>query len=172
MASISERHIVKTHELPAGDSYPAICLVRDGRDSLVSYARFILSFETDDNAPKDEQAFRNTLYNLIAYNQSFGGWGPNVSRWMQRERTAIIKFEDLLQNSLEELQRTLDAVGYYPPKRMTAAAPPTFAELHKLIPQFFRRGIIGAWRTEMPDDLHELFWQRHGSVMLELGYQR
>jgi hypothetical protein len=37
-------YIVKTHNLP-GDDRPAIQIVRDGRDALVSYTKFIQSFE-------------------------------------------------------------------------------------------------------------------------------
>src|SRR5436190_14783558 len=33
-------YVVKTHELPPDDTYPAIYVARDGRDALVSYARF------------------------------------------------------------------------------------------------------------------------------------
>jgi hypothetical protein len=40
MAAAPEDFLVKGHELPA-DDYPAIYLVRDGRDCLVSYAHFI-----------------------------------------------------------------------------------------------------------------------------------
>jgi hypothetical protein len=35
--------VIKTHELPAQDQFPAIYLVRDGRDAYVSYAHFELS---------------------------------------------------------------------------------------------------------------------------------
>jgi len=39
----SRLYLIKTHGLPTDDS-PVIYLVRDGRDSIVSYARYIMSF--------------------------------------------------------------------------------------------------------------------------------
>src|ERR1700749_4593844 len=34
----SDNHFVKTHDLPGEDTNPAIVLIRDGRDAVVSYA--------------------------------------------------------------------------------------------------------------------------------------
>src|SRR5690348_17690471 len=44
LASSPRAYFVKTHELPNCDTYPAIYLVRDGRDALVSYAHYIRQF--------------------------------------------------------------------------------------------------------------------------------
>ena len=53
----AERHcyFVKTHELPReGDRRPAVYLLRDGRDALVSFAWFVLAYERP--GPREEFA--------------------------------------------------------------------------------------------------------------------
>jgi hypothetical protein len=41
-------HFVKTHKRRKGDGSPAICLVRDGRDALVSRARLLAAERARD----------------------------------------------------------------------------------------------------------------------------
>jgi len=173
MAHAQETFFVKTHELPA-DDFPAIYLVRDGRDSLISYAHYILTFEQKDKDQTVQQDdFRNTLYGLIAYNASFGGWGPNVLAWAERPSlTTILKFEDLVISAspLSIVKKALDEVGYINNLSALSDEPPSFGKLHDQMPKFFREGRIGTWRDELPDDLHELFWDKHGTAMEKMGY--
>jgi hypothetical protein len=51
---------------------------------------------------------------------------------------------------------------------------PTFDELHGIDAEFFRRGVPGAWREELPADLHELFWSvaENAEGMVRAGYGR
>lgn len=171
MAQDPRPHFVKTHELPGQDAYPAIFLVRDGRDALVSYAHFILAYERP--APSsDPVAFRQTLHDLIVQDDSFGGWSANVLGWSSRPATTVVKFEDLVRDPLPTVRRALAAIGLTPDGAACAAAVPTFEELRARIPQFFRRGQVGAWQTEMPEALHDLFWQRHRRAMERFGYGR
>ena len=171
LATASETHVIKTHDLPGDDAHPALYLVRDGRDVLVSYARYILSFEADRGDHDEASAFRAALHDLIAYDGSFGGWGPNVLAWSRRPGTAIVGFEGLVADPIATVRRSLAQIGYTPTET-GGATMPTFEELHQLMPKFFRRGQVGSWRTEMPEDLHDLFWERHGGVMQQMGYRR
>jgi hypothetical protein len=173
MARAGEVYHVKTHELPQ-DDFPAIYLVRDGRDALVSYARYILSFERGKGERTNPKAFRRTLRKLIILNRSFGGWGPNVLAWLRREApTVVVKFEDLVKSSnpIEIVRTALLQVGYVPGETRTGLAP-TFAELHEKMPEFFRKGRIGSYKEEMPANLEELFWRHHGRAMKAVGYRR
>jgi hypothetical protein len=176
LAGREETFLVKTHELPA-ERWRAIYLARDGRDALVSYARYIQEFEVppEGRAADDagrEAEFRNILRGLIETDTRYGGWSGHVSAWLGRGAapTATIRFEDLLQGPVETARRALEAVGL--PHRSTGAAPPTFEELHRRWPKFFRSGQVGAWRLEMGWRLHRRFWRRHGAAMQALGYPR
>jgi hypothetical protein len=58
-----------------------------------------------------------------------------------------------------------------PPARVTGAAP-SFAELNSVHDRFFRRGTVGSYRDEMPQDVEQLFWAQphHAEAMALLGY--
>jgi hypothetical protein len=169
MAASDRLFLVKTHDLP-GEDFPAIYLVRDGRDALVSHAHFVLEY--DVRLPRDPERVRETLESLIAGEHSFGGWSRNVLAWTQRQtRTVVVRFEDLVAHPLDELRKAVAAVGLTLHEERTDDLP-TFDDLNAQMPAFFRRGRVGGWRDEMPDDLHKLFWRRHGAVMTQLGYRK
>jgi sulfotransferase family protein len=175
MAAARDNFFVKTHELPA-DDFPALYLVRDGRDALISYAHFILrSRETEEGRPIEDRpdAFRQTLHDLIHYKASFGGWSAHVLAWTGRSvPTAVIKFEELvsLADPFPIVHKTLQAIGCNLGAPVRTSAPPTFARLQERSSRMFRRGKIGAWRSEMPPDLVELFWKENRLAMERMGY--
>jgi hypothetical protein len=49
---------------------------------------------------------------------------------------------------------------------------PSFGELRRIDPEFFRRGVAGSHRDEMSDELHKLFWAQpeNATAMRRLGY--
>ncbi len=53
MAHSADLCCVKTHDLPGDDDFPAIYVVRDGRDALVSYAHYALEIFEGQPAPPD-----------------------------------------------------------------------------------------------------------------------
>jgi len=163
---------VKTHELHA-DHSPAIYLVRDGRDALVSYAHFIWTYEEKQSVEIPRQALHRILHDLIAYNDSFGGWGPHVLAWTERVApTAIVKFEDLVSSPepLALVSGALGTSGYGHGAMIPAGRSPSFDDLRTYRPEFFRRGKIGGWKDDISPDLHQLFWEKHGEAMQRMGY--
>lgn len=169
MAQTDVRYLVKTHDMPQED-FPAIYLVRDGRDALVSHAHFILQYDRQLPAHQQQTHFLETLRMLIETDTSFGGWGNNVIAWTGRAtQTVVIRFEELIENPLDCLRQTMAQLGYQPPE-INSTQIPTFEELHQKVPEFFRKGKVGMWREELPDDLHELFWQQYSEAMRKMGY--
>ena len=172
MAASPESFFAKTHELPGGEPLPAIYFVRDGRDALVSYAHYILHEEHGASPASNHELFLQTLQDLIIGKERFGGWASHIRAWTQRNTpTSLIRFEDLIADPGKELRRALVTVGEIPPVQ-TGASVPVFENMHEVVPWFFRRGRVGAWRTEMPLYLQELFWRLHGDLMHELGYEK
>ena len=173
LASSTKPWLVKTHELPAEADYPAIYLVRDGRDVLVSYAHYTLWQERGIPSGRDRKAFRAVLKELITSTEHFGGWSAHVLTWIQREAppTVVVRYEDLVTSAATKLREALAAVGWDDLETYDDALP-TFEQLHKAFPQFFRKGKVGGWRDEMSADLHELFWKHHGEAMASLNYLR
>lgn len=178
----AEPHFIKTHELPS-DGNPAVYVVRDGRDVLVSYAHFL-----NDTAKSKQllqrarrklmeqigiDAYRRTLAKLIVDRQKWGGWSNHVLSWAHNRRaavTAIVRYEDLVAQPFDTLRRSLEELSIQPDAFQDR--PPDFSELHRRWPGFFRKGVTGSWREEMPDDLQELFWEQHAAAMNAFGYNR
>lgn len=162
-------HFVKTHELPdPNNSSPAIVLVRDGRDAVVSYAYFALKTEQGIERPGRE-LLESTLEQIIA-GETFGGWSRNVNAWIDRAgRGSVIRFEDLIEDPVAIVAAALRRLGF--DCRAGVDAAPSFQELHSAVPWFFRRGKPRTWRREMPRRLQQLFADRHGAALLRLGYQ-
>lgn len=182
MANSTETFIVKTHNLPA-DSSPAIYLVRDGRDSLVSYAYYILSLRQRAKS----SPWQNKIKKLLGWNEyasvlkslivspdeNYGTWTENVQRWRHRVgKTVTIKFEDLIKNPFEHIEKALYIISFLEKQPRMTCEIPSFEELHTQWPSFFRSGRIGGWRQEMNKELQDLFWQKNGDVMQDLGYKK
>jgi len=163
--------LLKTHELPSAEAQPAIYLVRDGRDTLVSFAHYVRRYVNP------RIGFEDALSLLVAGTfaglgfppgVNWGGWGRHVLAWLEQART-VIRFEDLVGRPVETVGRALAGVGL---DVETSTRAPTFEELHAAMPEFFRRGQTGAWKDEMPAWMQDIFWARHGQAMRALGYER
>ena len=162
-------YFIKTHELPStSDNNTAIYIVRDGRDTLVSYAHFALTFEPENYSNK---TFQETLRVLIESKEHFGGWSKHVASWKSRGgSTAIIRYEDLIDDPVELVLEACKRIHLtLPPLSGTL---PDFESLQATIPSFFRKGKSGNWKSEMPPELEELFWSIHEPTMLQMGYSR
>ncbi|MCB0806058.1 MAG: glycosyltransferase [Bacteroidales bacterium] len=178
---------VKTHELPdllvpADKSIPAVYIVRDGRDAMVSMAH-----HRKDIIVPGSDFYQNLKEAIIADKGSFfGGWSENVSQWIKRA-DIVIRYEDLLADPIACVERIRHLHNLPEPDRDKL---PTFEKLKFGIPKygakrdinisesekrdqanrFFRKGKKGTWKEEMPDELHDLFWSYHGETMIKLGY--
>ncbi len=173
MRSSPDVHFVKTHrrhDYDVCDIDAALYVVRDGRDALVSFAH-----QRSEEAP---ERYRHELRALIdRHTGGTASWGQNVLSWLQPQEPTrapvLIRFEDLTQDPIATVT---DAVGRAAPNliRQAEVALPAFEELHRLDPAFFRRGVVGSHRDEMPAELEELFWSYDDNrdAMGRLGYGR
>ncbi len=166
-------HFVKTHRRRSDDvaeTDRALYLVRDGRDALVSFAR--------QRAEGDPRRYCAELEALILRRHGgTAGWGGNVLSWLpppDAESTApvvVIRFEDLVADPVGVVTGALRRVA---PDLAVSDTPvvPTFDQLHQEDPGFFRRGVTGTHRDELPTDLEELFWSipDNRTAMSRLGH--
>lgn len=161
---------VKTHRVP-DDTEPAIYLVRDGRDALVSYARYRVAYRSK---PGRARSVDSELRDLIEGLGPFGKWASHVFAWTRDRRggtTTLVRFEDLIARPVEVLRDAL-AETDTGLEVLEAGTIPTFEELHDRWPDFFRKGEAGTWRTEMSEEIQDLFWATNGDAMTYLGYTR
>jgi hypothetical protein len=155
---------VKTHRARRGDDErPAIVLVRDGRDSLVSYSQLTGRPLADEVArPAKGEG-------------GHGHWGWMVCSWLEppAPHRAVLRFEDLVRDPVGTVVPAIGGLLPHLDADLTARIP-TFAELHARDAGFFRRGVAGSHRDELPADVEAAFWSRpeNARAMRLLGYSR
>lgn len=156
-AGHAQLHVVKTHGLPT-DGRPAIYVVRDGREATASYFHY----------HRDVLQKPVTIRDVIRGRVGFGSWGRHVAQWnpQRRPNTLLLRFEELTANPIAQVERIGAFLGVAPVGRRV----PTFEELHKTAPNFFRSGRTDSWKRLLSDEDHALFWDLHGSQMRTFGY--
>jgi glycosyltransferase involved in cell wall biosynthesis len=179
---------VKTHLLPSqlipnDATIPKVYLVRDGRDALIS-----LAHHRKDIVEPGTDFEVNLLEAILAADGSyFGGWSENVKQWTQ-VADIVIRYEDLIQDPIKEVEKLRKIIDLPPPQ---IEKLPTFESLKFGNPQYgsgvnlkvrpdnpeelaaknFRKGKKGGWKQEMSQPYQELFYELHGEVLRELGYE-
>lgn len=182
MSTSKKLFFVKTHNLPS-DNYPAIYLVRDGRDSLVSYAHYLISFSNYSVQPVWQKKIKTffgwnehaeVLKNLIVSKEKkYGSWSKHVQKWNQREGITIpIKFEDLTEKPYEQVTTAIKKLNIQQQISIKSNRLSSFEELNAKWPDFFRQGKTGGWHREMSKPLQDLFWQYNKEAMELFGYKR
>ncbi|WP_309385255.1 sulfotransferase domain-containing protein [Cerasicoccus frondis] len=166
--------LVKTHALPP-DYGKVVHLHRDGRDALVSYAHYYMKYILPEKnkllyklkgKPTDVSAA--ITYFLPKKEDS---WSDHAKAVKTLSNPILeLRYQDLVDQPDESMALLAEFIGIN--QDAGHAKPPTFEELNASSPGFFRKGASGSWKDEMTDAQHELFWQYHGDVMRELGYER
>ena len=160
-----ETYMVKTHarvkDLPF--DAPVVYIVRDGRDTIVSFTHYQLQ----EGWGKNGDDYARRLQRRVTKDST---WGPHVTEWLGRAK-AIVRYEDMLSDPVGAVRASLDALGLSVNVDSNARIP-TFEELQGKSDWFFRRGQTGGYKDEMPEALQGIFWQRFGKAMEAAGYAR
>lgn len=154
-------HFVKTHALQhAPIDYPAIHLLRDGRDAVVSFARFAKDYM---NSP---DTITEILADMVGGRTLSTNWGLHALAWLARP-AARIWYDDLIAEPIPTVIRAVTELDL-PLKPNHAAEIDTFETLHGKAPKFFRVGKSGGWREELTPGMQELFEKKHGMAMQQV----
>lgn len=165
---------VKTHENGQdGMDFPAIHLVRDGRDALVSQAHFLRAGGSVLAAgmPFDEVLKMLIIGRFPRMHKPPWNWSEHTKAWAGRSNSRLLYFSHLQHAPEGFVTGTCIKMGLVL-QEIKGARAPGFAQLHARSPDFFRRGKVGGWQDDMSDELHELFWEHHGEAMELVGYKR
>lgn len=150
---------MKTHDYQ-DDEHPALLLLRDGRDAMISYAHYCKAFQ-----PIIHRDFSNhdLVTGFLLGATGYEMWGSHTRKWMDRSPPAVIlPFERLINTPpLEVLEWTFYKLGIPTPKWTTTKNPPGFKELNKINPKFFRRGTTNQWAESMTPYQLNLFQRQH-----------
>jgi hypothetical protein len=107
-----EPHFIKTHrqrDVDVDENDPAICLVRDGRDALVSWARQA----SEEDPGSYEAELRERILRVGAVGT--GSWGNNILSWLQppAPHRIVLRYEDLSPGAdCERIHRLCGQVSY------------------------------------------------------------
>jgi hypothetical protein len=152
------------------DESPALYLVRDGREAIVSFAHYLK--EVRRPARLESVSFEELMTMLVRREQPYGGWSGNVGAWRRRSApTAIIRFEDLAEDAVAAIKAGADSVGLDLPEPKSMLSF-NVLKAGSITPSIMRKGQAGGWREEFPPKLLEEFWSKHGEEMDALGYSR
>lgn len=141
-------HRCATHDVAEGDA--AIYLVRDGRDALVSWAR--------QKTEGEPQRYEEVLEDMTDDSTSTTGtWGANVLSWVAFPGARVVPFVRLISDPVNVVDELVSQV--LPGRDEIGSAVPTFGSLHRDHPDFFRRGMVGSFKDEMPSHVERRFWE-------------
>jgi len=151
---------IKTHELrnnmQVDERDKVIYLVRDGRASSLSFTKHLQNFYG-----KKDDDLSDVLYGDTPY----GSWGEHVMQWKDTPQL-LIKFETLVDTP----EKVIEQIGQYLDIEPKGGKIPTFEELQKINPKFFRSGKKDGWKSFFSKEDHLLFWVRNKEPMYLMGY--
>ena len=179
--------VIKTHLLPHQlpknlQDLKSVYIVRDGRDAIVSMAH-----HRKDIVVPGSNYYKNLTEAILARRGSFfGGWSENVEKWTKKA-DLVIRYEDLINDPIGQVER-LQEIMQLPEPNLEKL--PTFQSLKKgtayygsggkniknkvkkkeLAHKFFRRGITGSYKDEMPKIFQLLFWLKNKKQMKANNY--
>jgi hypothetical protein len=157
-----ERYFIKTHGRPGPDIHDddqVVYIVRDGRESSLSYYRYLHDF------PKVKVRLEDVILGAAIY----GSWAGHVRAWQPdtRPNTVCVRFEDATENPMHFAQIITDFLGIEP----VSGHMPSFDELQSINSRFFRSGRKDSWKSVYTHAQHLLFWLKSGDVMESCDYR-
>jgi hypothetical protein len=134
--------------------------------TLAQRTRDLIYLRRGDRTVRAEALYQREIRKLVRS----ASWGQFNAGWLARPAycTAQVRFEDLIAQPRESIARALEQLGVRPPESIGDV--PSFDELKRAHPHFFRAGQCGQWRTDFPPDLEAEFWRLQGPIMRRLGY--
>jgi hypothetical protein len=186
--------LVKTHEYFDHRYKRVIYVVRDPRDVAVSYYHFlrkVRQFEDDCSIERFVEDFIRGRGRLI--DEAWGSWGENVASWIytrgESEDFLLCRYEDLLENPVQQLSRIAFFLGVEPsPQLLRQAVERSSADRMREMEKrqadewvvtkdqrndipFVRVAKSGGWRQVIPERCALQIEQAWGELMGRLHYE-
>jgi hypothetical protein len=176
----------KSHALPCVEFRRVVYLLRDGRDAMVSYHHYRKAI---DGVDYDFLKFVSPETKLHPC-----GWAEHVNEWTRNPYGAqmiVIRYEDLLRQPVKELERfsefanirrskehltaIAEAASFFNLRRKEERLGFGYGRPDQKFPPgrfFFRRGMAGSYKDEMPPEVLERFLESAGETLRRHGYFR
>jgi len=181
--------VIKSH-FPFHQSYKKVVyVVRDPRDTVLSQYHFqIKRGVLPEGAPLEPYVSRFIAGEVCPY----GSWGENVISWVAARRTdpnfVLIRYEDLLRQTVRELERIAKLMGIEStPESLALAVERSTADRMRKIEKvegsqwestkgtrqdisFIRAAKDRQWQTALPEQCIFQIENAWGALMESLGY--
>jgi len=174
--------LLSTHEQYRKEYKRAICLVRDGRDVVLSEYAYLKGLGFFDG---DFDQFVAAFVGIGGNVDAYGTWHEHVSSWLDSPIAStpnflLVRYEELRRNPEEWFGRMLDFLGVQVSREKIeqAVAHNSLREMkekERKQPQmrsgdFVRSGAIRGWRGKLTESQIQLIEKYTGSVLVRLGY--
>lgn len=138
--------VIKTHNAICEARDKAVYLLRDGRECTTSYLKYLRAYVGEGVCATD----------VVIGNVPFGRWGNHLTSWdpITRPNTLLLRFEDLVSRP----ESHLGAISEFLELDVKSERIPSFSELRKINPKFFRSGKFDSWKEHLTNDEVTLFW--------------
>ena len=161
-----------------------VCIVRDPRDVVVSYAHFIMKIGKEKITRRPEHkalvalpSHRARLRIMIEGNEGTASVPDRFGAfhgWLREPDSLTVRFEDLVGAAgggndaaqRREVARLAEHLG----ERRSAEEIDAVCGALWGGTATFRKGEIGQWREEFDDELRDLARRRMGDIVAQLGY--
>ena len=128
----------------------------------------------------------NTLFKNNYFEEHLGSWSDHVLSWVEQIKTPLhlMRYEDSKQDTLLQFSQALQAMQLNIPANIIASAieksnfkklksqekEAGFMEKVEGPNQFFRKGKVDSWKSELSKEQQERVMKHHGKVMKRFGY--
>ena len=194
-----EKSVLHGHHYYSPSFNKPVCIVRDGRDALVSYYHHMYFgnavlpphvFEKyKQNAPFNN--FENIKDNMPAYIEymftkyrqagHLFTWSGFVNSYFDKPNVIYVKYEDLLSNPFITLELSIKKLGNCDvdgERLQKTIEKYSFQNQTKRKPgeenkkDFLRKGIAGDWKNYFTKEASEMFNHYAGQELILLGYEK
>ncbi len=175
------QHFSSRTLLPRPEYRRVVYLLRDGRDVMVSFLHYVAALE------RKKLDFLEFVTSPNSHSSC--QWHEHVEAWMQNPFGAqmlIIKYEDLLEQPVNQLERFCQFINL-PRERSYLVGVAEAAQFRNLRDKearvgfgcsdrwpadkfFFRRGVAGSHKDEMPPKVLAAFLKAAGETLQRQGY--
>ncbi len=184
--------VIKTHEY-FDHRYPRVVyIVRDPRDVVLSCYNFQRKYRQIPDAYPLEDYVEDFLAGRST-ERAWGTWGENVASWISTRsgdpKFLLVRFEDMLQDPVQELKRVGEFLGVpTAPAILEQAVSRSSAErmrdiekqqqdqwvgsrAHRKDIPFVGSAKAGGWKTKLPESGVRRIETAWGNLMISLGYE-
>ena len=173
--------VVHTHSMPKPFKCPIYYIIRDGRDSYVSY---FVKRNPQIRSLHDKITKQNLFLQFLSQEikspvGSKVGWGDHILAWRNANKHGLpvrfTRYENILNNREHEFRRLLNDSTNIDEQRLQHCIALTSYEVMQTSdrPQTtFYKGGAGAWREFFCTDSAALFDEYYGGVLLDEGYEQ